>query len=65
MFFVSGLNTGAARLSEISLGKVVSLSALGLYNRARSAAIIAPVLTLAGPKLVLTAAATASRRPAP
>jgi len=34
MFFVSGLATGAQRLSEISLGKIVNLAALGLYNRA-------------------------------
>jgi ubiquinone/menaquinone biosynthesis C-methylase UbiE len=38
---------------------------LALYNRARLAPIIAPGLTLAGPKLALTAGATVSRRPSP
>lgn len=38
---------------------------LGVYNRARSAPIIASLLRLAGPKLVLRADATASSRPSP
>jgi ubiquinone/menaquinone biosynthesis C-methylase UbiE/uncharacterized protein YbaR (Trm112 family) len=38
---------------------------LGVYNRARSAPIIGSLLTLAGPKLVLRADATASTPPSP